>query len=144
MNKTFHHLLMVNQAIFQKKILNELIKIGLTPGQPKVLEYLNQNDGSIQKDIAHGCHIDPATLTGILDRMEEKNLIERKSINGNRRSSHVYLTECGKKYSEDVLKVFIKEENIAFKGIDKYEQTQFIDILYKIYSNMTDMEETNE
>lgn len=144
MNKTFHHLLMVNQAIFQKKILNELIKIGLTPGQPKVLEYLNQNDGSIQKDIAHGCHIDPATLTGILDRMEEKNLIERRSINGNRRSSHVYLTECGKKYSEDVLRVFIKEENIAFKGIDKYEQTQFIDILYKIYSNMTDMEETNE
>lgn len=144
MNKTFHHLLMVNQAIFQKKILNELIKIGLTPGQPKVLEYLNQNDGSIQKNIANGCHIDPATLTGILDRMEEKNLIERKSINGNRRSSHVYLTECGKKYSEDVLKVFIKEENIAFKGIDEYEQTQFIDILYKIYSNMTDMEETNE
>lgn len=144
MNKTFHHLLMVNQAIFQKKILNELIKIGLTPGQPKVLEYLNQNDGSIQKNIANGCHIDPATLTGILDRMEEKNLIERKSINGNRRSSHVYLTECGKKYSEDVLKVFIKEENIAFKGISESEQQQFIDILYKIYSNMTDMEETNE
>lgn len=144
MNKTFHHLLMVNQAIFQKKILNELIKIGLTPGQPKVLEYLNEHDGSIQKDIAHGCNIDPATLTGILDRMEEKNLIERRSINGNRRSSHVYLTECGKKYSEDVLRVFIKEENIAFKGIDEYEQTQFIDILYKIYSNMTDMEETNE
>ncbi len=144
MNKTFHHLMMVNQAIFQKKILNKLLKIGLTSGQPKILEYLNRHDGSIQKNIANECHIDPATLTGILERMEEKNLIERRSIEGNRRSSYVYLTEYGKKYSDIVLETFIEEEDKVFRGIDKIEQNQFMDTLYKIYSNMTSMEDVNE
>lgn len=140
MNKSFHYLLMINQALFQKKVLNELAETGLTPGQPKVLDYLSMHDGSIQKDIAFGCQIDPATLTGILNSMEEKGLVERRIINGNHRSSFVYLTDHGRKKAEKVAATFLAIEAEVFGGIEQEEKERFIKIFYNICSNMTDTE----
>lgn len=140
MNQSFHYLLMINQALFQKKVFNKLHEIKLTPGQPKVLEYLSLHDGSMQKDIAFGCQIDPATLTGILRSMEEKDLVERRTINSNHRSSYVYLTENGREKARRVVEVFFEIEEEIFKGIDKHEREQFMDTFYKICSNMTDTE----
>ena len=72
MDKSFHYMIMVNQSLFQKKVLDALSPYKLTAGQPKVLDYLGKHNGCIQKSIATGCQIEPATLTGILSRMEEK------------------------------------------------------------------------
>ena len=140
MNQSFHYILMINQAMFQKKVLNKLIEIGLTPGQPKVLEFLSIHDGSMQKDIAFGCQIDPATLTGILKCMEEKGLVERRIINGNHRSSYVYLTESGREKGKKVAETFLEIESEVFTGIEKNEREQFMNIFYKICCNMTDTE----
>ena len=95
MKPTYHYMLMTNHMLLQKKLLTDLKETELTAGQPKVLDYLGQHNGSIQKRIAAGCQIDPATLTGLLGRMEEKGLIERRSQDGDRRSLCVYLTEEG-------------------------------------------------
>lgn len=65
MDKSFHYMIMVNQSLFQKKVLDALSPYKLTAGQPKVLDYLGKHNGCIQKSIATGCQIEPATLTGI-------------------------------------------------------------------------------
>ena len=44
----------------------------------------------IQKEIAIFCHIEPASLTAILNGMENKGYIERRTAGSNRRSLHVY------------------------------------------------------
>lgn len=141
MNHSFHYLIMINQSLFQKKALSSLVEIGLTPGQPKVLDYLGRHNGSIQKDIAYGCQIDPATLTGILLRMEEKGLVERHMMNGNRRSSYVFLTEMGREKDTKVSKIFLEIEEEIFTGIGQKEREQFMSVFYKICCNMIDMEE---
>lgn len=140
MDQSFHYLLMINQALFQKRVFNGLIGTGLTSGQPKVLDYLSKHDGSIQKDIAFGCQIDAATLTGILNIMEEKGLVERRTINGNHRSSYVYLTDSGREKAEKVAETFLAIETEVFHEIEKDEREQFMNILYKICSRMTDTE----
>lgn len=140
MDKSFHYLLMINHALFSKKVLTELAELELTPGQPKVLDYLRLHDGSIQKDIAFGCMIEPATLTGILERMEEKDLIEKRTINGNRRTIFVYLTDEGRMKANKVSQVFIEVEKFVFSEIDKKDQEQFINVFYKISRNMTETE----
>jgi DNA-binding MarR family transcriptional regulator len=140
MDKSFHYLTMINQSLFQKKALNSLTEIGLTSGQPKVLNYLSLHDGSMQKDIAYGCQIDPATLTGILERMEEKGMVERRLMNGNRRSSYVFLTEQGREKAIRVVEKFFELEEEVFKGINEEERMQFMDTFYKICCNMTDTE----
>ncbi len=39
---TFHYLLMANQAIYQRRLMEILKDTELTPGQPKVLDYLGK------------------------------------------------------------------------------------------------------
>ena len=79
MNDSFHYLSMANHMMIQKKLMEQLKDTGLTLGQPKVLDYLKDHDGASQKEIAAGCLIEAGSLTSILNRMEEKGLIERNS-----------------------------------------------------------------
>lgn len=72
MDKSFHYMIMVNQSLFQKKVLDVLSPYKLTAGQPKVLDYLGKHNGCIQKSIATGCQIEPATLTGIVTHGRKK------------------------------------------------------------------------
>ena len=95
MKESLHYLLMSDHLMFQKALDSRVKDTGLTPGQPKILDYLLNHDGAIQKDIAVFCHIEPASLTVILSGMENKGYIKRQTDNGNRRSLHVYLTDTG-------------------------------------------------
>ena len=139
MDASFHYLSMINHMTVQKKLMEQLKDTGLTSGQPKVLDYLKDHDGVSQKEIAAGCLIEAGSLTSILNRMEEKNLIERKMLNGNRRTFHIFMTESGKKNQKLVEETFEKIEKTALNGISEEEQKQFMDIFCRIYRNLADM-----
>lgn len=114
MEKTLHYLLMSDHSLFQKSLLTSIRDSNLTPGQPKVLDYLSTHDGAVQKEIAESCHIEPATLTSVLLGMEKKGLIMRKNLNGNRRSLYVYLTDKGKMLAKEVERKFEFIEKNSF------------------------------
>ena len=137
METSFHYLLMANQALIHKKLLSGLKDTGLSLGQPKILEYLKEHNGSSQKDIARGCHIEAGSLTSVLGRMEDKGMIERKMLNGNRRSLYVFLTEKGQKLQKIVEKEFALLEEKAFDGISEDEKEIFMDVFLKIYDNLS-------
>lgn len=52
--------------------------IGLSPGQPKILHYLLNHDGCMQRELADACDIEPATVSRLLDKMEEDGLVRRE------------------------------------------------------------------
>lgn len=137
-DQSFHYLLMANQAMVHKQLLDGLADTGLTIGQPKVLDYLKDHDGASQKEIAAGCLIEAGSLTSILNRMEEKNLIERRMLNGNRRTFHIFMTESGKKSQKLVEEVFREIETIAWKDISPEEAEAFMAVYYKIYKNLSE------
>ena len=139
MDDSFHYLSMINHMTIQKKLMEQLKDTGLTLGQPKVLDYLKDHDGVSQKEIAAGCLIEAGSLTSILNRMEEKNLIERKMLNGNRRTFHIFMTESGKKNQKLVEEAFKKIEKTALNGISEEEQKLFMEIFCRIYRNLADM-----
>ena len=72
---TLHYYLMADHSLFHKALFASIKSTGLTSGQPKVLDYLADNDGAVQKDIAAGCCIEPATLTNLLNGMEKEKLL---------------------------------------------------------------------
>ena len=139
MDASFHYLSMINHMTVQKKLMEQLADTGLTLGQPKVLDYLKDHDGVSQKEIAAGCLIEAGSLTSILNRMEEKDLIERKMLNGNRRTFHIFMTESGKKNQKLVEEAFKKIEKTALNGISEEEQKLFMEIFCRIYRNLADM-----
>ncbi len=136
MDRSFHYLTMANQMLIQKLLLERIKHTGLTLGQPKVLDFLKDHDGASQKDIAAGCLIEAGSLTSILNRMEERGLIERRILNGNRRTFHIFLTEDGRKGQKIVEEGFKDIENLAFQDISKKEMEAFMKTYESICKNL--------
>ena len=139
MRRTFHYLIMPGHAMLQKELLSQLKGTGLTIGQRKVLDYQKDHDGASQKEIARGCHIEPGTLTCLLNRMAESGLVERRMLHGNRRSFYIFLTEHGKMQLKRVTKAFEELEKKAFRGIPEEDRETFLNLLSQIYRNSSDV-----
>lgn len=140
MDQSFHYLLMATHSLFHRRVMAELSQEGLTSGQPKVLDYLGLHDGSAQKDVAAGCQIDPATLTGLLARMEEKGLIRRGTREGDRRTQYVYLTELGRHKHQQVRQTFSRLEAEVLSGLDEPQRQALIQALRTVCETMIDTE----
>lgn len=140
MDKPFHYLSMSNHMMIQKHLMEYLKDSGLTLGQPKVLDYLKIYDGASQKEIAAACHIEAGSLTSILNRMEEKDIIERRMLNGNRRTYYIFLTEFGKKLQKLVEQGFSKIEKEVWDGISDIERDAFMKTFLKINENLSKQE----
>ena len=136
MQDTLHYLIMANQMLVQNALLEKLKDTGLTIGQPKILDYLKEHDGSSQKEIARACFLEAGSLTTILNKMEERGLIERRILNGNRRSFHIFMTEEGRKKQQVVDKAFMEIEKKALTDISEEEYECFLSVYQKIYSNL--------
>ena len=136
MEQSFHHLLMSGYMLLQKRMLARGREAGLTMGQPKVLDYLGAHDGVSQRQIAAACCIEPATLTSLLNRMEERGLVERRMLNGNRRTSYVFLTELGRTLQRQVAGDFAELEQRAFRGVTDEERETVIRVLERVCGNL--------
>lgn len=136
MKESLHYLLMANHFMIQKALVTSVKDTGLTSGQPKVLDYLKDHNGAVQKDIAAGCHIEPASLTAILNGMETKGLIERRLCPDNHRFYNVYLTETGRLYVGRLENEFDTIESYALQNFSKADKEQLIEYLSRIYNTM--------
>ena len=101
-----HYLLMKSQALFSRRVLSEISKIGLSSGQPKILDFLLQYGEADQKTIAAHCEIEQTTVGSILLRMESAGLVLRRQKEGNRRSLYVSLTSAGREKAEKLMNIF--------------------------------------
>jgi len=71
-------------------------KYGLSLSQYCILKQLWAVDEKVFKDLAEDCHISRSTATGVVDTLEEKDLVTRETNPEDRRSIFVKLTEKGK------------------------------------------------
>jgi len=67
----------------------------LSHEQSFVLGYLVQNPGAIQRDIAEVTRTSAASVSSLLQGLERRSLIERRTEDGNERSKRVYATAEG-------------------------------------------------
>jgi DNA-binding MarR family transcriptional regulator len=88
----------------------ELAPYGVTPGQYAVLKCLWDENGQTAKQLAERLFLDGSTVTGILDRMEQKGLIIKQADPKDRRALQVNLTDQGRSLEVPLTKV-IEEAN---------------------------------
>ena len=133
---SFHYLSMAVHSMIQKNFMEQVKSSGLTSGQPKVLDYLRDHNGANQKEIAAACHIEPGSLTSVLNRMEEKGLIERRMLDGNRRTFYIFMTDEGSRLKDLVEDNFASIEKKSFRNISSEDQASFMETFSKIYENL--------
>lgn len=73
----------------------ELSQFGITPGQYGVLACLWNKPKLTPKEIASILHVENSTISGVLDRMQRRGLINRLLNPENHRSIYVEATEKG-------------------------------------------------
>ena len=132
MHNSIHYLLLKAHTGINRRILNRAAEFGLTPGRPKILEYLYTYGENNQKAIAEFCEIEQATAGTILLGMEKDGLIVRKQKDGNRRSLYVSLTEKGTQAAETMRTVFDEEDMAAEKYLTDEEKQQLKVLLAKV------------
>lgn len=67
----------------------------LSHEQSFVLGYLAQNPGAIQRDIAQISRTSAASVSSLLQGLERRGLVERRTEAGDERSKRVYATPAG-------------------------------------------------
>ncbi len=137
MEQSFHHLLLITETLFQKKVVGQAAEMGLLPGQSKILDYLQEHDGCEQKALGQVFCLEAATVTGILQRMEQAGLVRRQVREGNRKSQYVYLTPSGREAAVQVRQLFSSCESSALEGLSPEQIRQLLELLAQIYQNLT-------
>ncbi len=111
-------------------------QVGVPRGQAAALVTISREEGMTQTQIANALCIQGATVTTMLQRMEEGNLIHRERDANDNRLVRVYLTDHGHAkvaVIADCLKVV--EERIS-KGIPQAELDQMRALVERMIANM--------
>ena len=133
---TLHGSLVRLNKMHRNMAKKEFQKVNLTEGKPKLLNFINNNPGCSQREIASCCKIEPATATSILASMEKENLIYRERNSKDKRILNVFLTEKGVDAQRKVEKVFLELEEVCFDGFSQQERTDAINTLNRLYANL--------
>lgn len=118
-----NYLLTTTQHSVFLKTTEKLSTFDITPVQYSVLYCLWENDRRSPKEIAERLKLENSTISGILERMEKKGLIERSISKEDRRFIQVLLTKKGASLEKDVLNA-IEEVNNEVMSIFSKEEAE--------------------
>ena len=111
--------------------------IDLSVEQFIILKILHKEDGQPQNNMAVVTERHKASLTRLLDTMEDKHLLTRIPDPSDKRVKRVYLTRHGRKQFQVTLPVIAAAMKRIQRGVTKKEKDTIIAILKKIQKNIT-------
>jgi MarR family transcriptional regulator, organic hydroperoxide resistance regulator len=93
------------EARMQAAVGERLREIGLSIPQCDVLTTLTEQEGVSQQELAKRLYVTKGNISGLIDRLAEAGLVERRSIASDRRQHAIYLTDEGRRTAETALAV---------------------------------------
>lgn len=112
-------------------------RFGMTPAQTHVLRFLRLNGGQmLQRELLENLKVKPSTVNGILDRMEEKGLVERSVSGTDARQRVVALTPAGLEREAEVKQSFLEAEALIARGLTEEETNTLRSLLERVIHNL--------
>ena len=103
-----------------------------------VLLYLkkHEEDTLTQRDLEIGLTLKNPTVTGLLNRLEEKGFITREQNLNDKRSKFIKMTDKTERVLEDAYLYIQELDAKMLNGISEEEQEQLFKHIYKILDNL--------
>lgn len=131
------------RRVFQ--ILNEQSKkvkreTGLTSPQLWAIKMIHENEPIKVSDLANKLYLHPATVIGIIDRLEKQNLAKRRRSEDDRRVVWIELTDKGNRLLKSAPEV---AQGLLVSGLEKISSNNLMEIdksmkiLVKIFGAQT-------
>lgn len=111
-------------------------KYDITPEQYGILYILTKKDGLYQRQLSQILLKDRPNVTRMLDILEGKDFVYKKSDPNNRRITKVFITDDGKKLVEEIHPVLAKSHEKTIAGLTQDDLDTLNTLLSKIRSNL--------
>ena len=113
--------------------------LGLTRSQWWVLNHLYLDDGISQTELADVLDVEKPSLGRLLDRLEAKDWVERRSDPNDRRVKRVHLTPRVAPLVRELRAIAADLRGEALEGLDERDREQFLATLLLIKGNLLRM-----
>ena len=127
-----NYLMTVAQHQVHQAFSAGLEPFNITPGQYGVLGCLWEQGPCTPKEIAQILQLENSTISGVLDRMQKRGLIDRVVDPSDRRSVRVVPTEEGLALKEGVLKVIDQLNVQILEGFTQEQRAVLLDCLRQV------------
>jgi DNA-binding MarR family transcriptional regulator len=108
----------------------------LSPSQFNVLNLLRLcPEGLSQTELSRELIMHRSNVTGLVDRMEKRGLLERQEVADDRRAYRIVLTVAGRKLLEEVLPTYYEAGEQVWDGFDETRVVQVTTELQKVANN---------
>jgi DNA-binding MarR family transcriptional regulator len=105
---------------------------GLSPGRVGILTLIEANPAVTQSRLARAVNLDRSTMVGVIDKLEERGLIERRRGAEDRRTNGLWLTRKGRALLAGAKqKIAVHERRVASR-LSATERVQLIRLLAKL------------
>lgn len=118
---------------------HELAGLDVTPIQYATLKCLWERDGQMPSQLAETLRLDSSTVTGILGRLEDKQLISRTFRVDDRRKVVVHLTDEGRALELPVNEIITRLNREVTAGLSKEDMEVFHHHLKVITDNAANL-----
>ena len=119
------------------KLLREFNAIEINPAQGRVLFPLWLQDNLSFQDLLEKTSLSKATLSHMLDNLEEAGHIKRVRSEGDKRTLNIKLTKKNKTLQDKYFEVSDKMTNLFYNGFTEKEIDQFENYLKRLLNNLT-------
>jgi len=120
---------LLNKFLAQKNIM------AFNGEQGRILHVLWENDGISNRELSKKSGLAMSSLTTMLERMEEKKLLERRVDENDKRKILIFLTDYAKSLKSEYDEISDKMTEISFEGISDEERLAFETTLEKVLYN---------
>ena len=115
---------------------NLMDEIAMHRAQATLVCQLFVQDGTTQTEIANQLGVQGATVTNMLQRMEEAGLVTRQRDHDDNRLVRVYLTAEGRAKERSIHEQFAKVEAAIFAGFSEEDRAILRTLLGRMLNNM--------
>jgi DNA-binding MarR family transcriptional regulator len=125
----------VFKSIHQRSY-HKLKSANMYPGQPKILSLILANEGIPQKELSEKSFVKPASITGMLNKLEANKYVYRIPDAVDKRIMRVYLTPEGRQFAAESEVFMASMMEQLFEGFSDEELQTFVKLAEKMRRNM--------
>ncbi len=89
-----------------------------------------------QNDLSRKLLVDKSNITGLLDRLQKQDLIQRIPVEGDRRSYHIALTKNGVKFIARLDKLYTEKVHQIMSNLSERECSDLIRLMRKMRNSL--------
>lgn len=108
----------------------------MTMSQGWVLVHLLRESGLKQSELAERLEVATVTTSKLIDRLEARGYVERRSDPEDRRSNRIYATPQAKALVKVMTQTITEVDQIANQGISAQELETALSVLHKMRANL--------